>query len=59
MPTKRMTLLAKILEEGKLRKLAQDAQVEGEGEVSQQEADQLADQIFDQLFDETVQNLGK
>lgn len=56
---KRMTLLAKILEEEKLQKLAQEATVEGVGEVDPATADQMADQIFDQLFDETLREALK
>lgn len=57
--SKRMRLLAKILEEEKLQKMAQDATIEGTGtmgEVDPAAADQMADQIFDQLFDETLRD---
>lgn len=60
MPTKRMTMLAKILEEERLHKIAQEAVApEIGGEVSQDEADKLAEQIFDQLFEESIQDIGK
>jgi hypothetical protein len=52
MTTKRMTLLAKILEEEKIYKKAQEATIEGD--VDPAAADQMAEQIFDQLFDETI-----
>lgn len=57
MTNKRITLLARMLEEEKLRKMAQDATVEGD--VDPVQADQMAEQIFDQLFDETFKEALK
>jgi hypothetical protein len=57
MTTKRMTLLAKMIEDEKIRKMAQDATAEGE--IDPATADQMAEQIFDQLFDETVKDALK
>lgn len=57
--SKRMKLLAKILEEEKIQKIAQDATVEGVDEVDPATADQMANQIFDQLFDETLRDALK
>lgn len=54
--SKRLSILARILEEEKLQKLAQEATVEGVDEIDSTTADQMADQIFNQLFDETLQD---
>lgn len=59
MTNPRMKLLAKLLEEEKLQKMAQDATVEGVDEIDPATADQMADQIFDQLFDETLRDALK
>ena len=52
-----MTLLAKILEEEQLHKMAQEVGA-GEGqEVDQATADRLAKEIFDKLFDEEMSKI--
>lgn len=57
MTNKKMTLLAKILEEEKLHKMAQEAGGP-EGEVvDQATADRLAQEIFDKLFDEELSKI--
>lgn len=57
MSNRRLKLLAKILEEEKLLKMAQDAS--SPDEIDQATADQMADQIFNQLFDEAVKEALK
>ncbi len=57
MTSPRINILQRILEDEKLRKMAQDTTVEGDVDPAQ--ADQIADQIFDQLFDETFKEALK
>jgi hypothetical protein len=57
MVNKKLTLLAKILEEEQLHKMAQEAGVP-EGEVvDEATADRLAQEIFNKLYDEELKKL--
>jgi len=55
-PTKRMELLARMLEEQNLYKMAQEV-ASGPEEVDEATADRMAKDIFDQLFDAELQKL--
>jgi ribosomal protein L16 Arg81 hydroxylase len=54
--TKRLETLAQIIEEEKIRKMAQEVG-DQPGEIGEAEADKLAQDIFDKLFDEELKNL--
>lgn len=56
MSKKRITMLAKILEAEKLKKLAEENVTEEA--VDPAMADKLADDIFNQLFDQTMEESG-
>jgi hypothetical protein len=52
--TKRLEILSQIMEDEKIRKMAQEI---GTEVVDQSAADKLATDIFDKLFNEEVQKL--
>jgi len=54
--TKRMDTLSQIMEEAKIRKMAQEVGNQP-GEIDQAQADKMAQDIFDQLFQEELQKL--
>ena len=56
MSNKRITILARILEEERLKKLAQE--VQPETVVDTTSADAEADSIFNKLFDQTMEEMG-
>lgn len=56
MDKKRITVLAKILEEEKLQKMAQEVGA-GENNIDETTADKLAHDIFNQLFDDEINKI--
>lgn len=56
MSNKRLEILAQIVEDEKIRKMAQEAGA-GPDEVDQATADQLAQDIFEKLFNEEMNKI--
>jgi len=56
MSNKRIRLLAKIMEEERLFKMAQGIE-QDTGEIDKETADRMAQEIFDQLFQEEVDRI--
>lgn len=56
MTNKRLEIIAEIIEEAQLRKMAQDVGNQP-GEIDKATADKLAEDIFEQLYNEELQKL--
>jgi hypothetical protein len=55
--TVRQTILAKLIEDEQIKKMAQEVGAVGEKEIDQATADRLANEIFDKLFDEELKTV--